>query len=70
MKPPPQSPPWGDTKQFAWEEHALGYDYFLVELPLSGPSYDPLQSVAKGSVSLISNRGQWRLYRREPPSNR
>jgi hypothetical protein len=67
MKPPPASPPWGDPTQFAWGVHGLGYDYFLVEQPLTGPPRDPLAGAPRGAVALISARGAWRLYRRERP---
>jgi hypothetical protein len=61
MKPAPLAPPWGDPAQFVWSLHAPGYDYFLLERG----ALDPLATLPRGAVKLISARGQWRLYRRE-----
>ncbi len=65
LKPPPESPPWGDPGQFVWHAHAAGYDYFLVELPAEGPEPDPFREAPAGAVTLISGEGRWALYRRE-----
>jgi hypothetical protein len=67
QKPSPEAPPWGDRTQFSWPEHGLGYDYFLVEMPLEGPQIDPLSNVPADAVTRLSAKGQWRLYRRERP---
>jgi hypothetical protein len=67
QKPAPEAPPWGDRTQFVWQDHGLGYDYFLVEMPLEGPQVDPLSNVPKDAVTRLSSRGPWRLYRRERP---
>jgi hypothetical protein len=67
QKPSPEAPPWGDRTKFSWQDHGLGYDYFLVEMPLAGPQIDPLMSVPADAVTRLSSKGQWRLYRRERP---
>jgi hypothetical protein len=67
QKPVPEAPPWGDRTQFIWQDHGLGYEYFLVEMPLDGPQVDPLTNVPAEAVKRLSSRGQWRLYRRERP---
>jgi hypothetical protein len=67
QKPAPEAPPWGDRTQFVWQDHGLGYDYFLVEMPLEGPQIDPLSNVPTGAVTKLVSRGPWRLYRRERP---
>jgi hypothetical protein len=67
QKPVPVAPPWGDRTQFLWQEHGLGYDYFLVEMPLEGPQIDPMETVPPDAVTRLTNRGRWRSYRRERP---
>ena len=67
QKPSPEAPPWGDRTQFVWQDHGLGYDYFLVEMPLEGPQIDPLSNVPSDAVTRLSSRGPWRLYRRLRP---
>lgn len=64
MKPPPVTPPWGNPRHFVWEEHGLGYDYFLLERPLGAPEIDPLGQAPDGAAALLLDHGQWRLYRR------
>jgi len=63
----PEAPPWGDRTQFVWQDHGLGYDYFLVEMPLAGPQIDPISNVPSSAVTKLVSRGPWRLYRRERP---
>ncbi len=67
QKPPPPAPPWGDAAQFDFAEHAAGYDYFLVELPLDEQPtrVDPLERAPVGAVRLVSAQGRWRLYERQ-----
>ncbi len=68
QKLPPPAPPWGDPALFVWAEHGAGYDYFLVELPVTGTSNDPLHALAAqaaGPVTLVKAAGQWRVYRRK-----
>jgi hypothetical protein len=67
QKPSPEAPPWGDRTQFVWQDHGLGYDYFLVEMPLEGPRIDPLSNVPTDAVTRVSSKGQWVLYRRLRP---
>jgi hypothetical protein len=65
QKPVPEAPPWGDRTQFDWQDHGLGYEYFLVEFPLAGSRIDPLTNVPANAVTQVFSKGQWRLYRRE-----
>lgn len=67
QKPSPQAPPWGDRTQFDWQDHGLGYDYFLIEMPLEGPRIDPMSNVPADAVTRLTSRGPWLLYRRERP---
>ncbi len=64
-RPAPQAPPWGDPAQFVWQEHGAGYDYFLLERPMDGVWPEPFRDAP---VTLVSDRGQWRLYRRTDPA--
>jgi hypothetical protein len=72
MKEPPPSPPWGDPRLFDWQQHAAGYDYFLLELPVDGAPPDPMRFVPPGAVGVVSAHGQWVLWKRlqevEPPA--
>ena len=67
QKPSPEAPPWGDRTQFVWQDHGLGYEYFLVEMPLAGPQIDPMSNVPGSAVTRLSSRGPWLLYRRLRP---
>jgi hypothetical protein len=67
QKPSPQAPPWGDRTQFDWQDHGLGYDHFLIEMPLQGPRIDPMTNVPTNAVTRLSSRGPWLLYRRDRP---
>jgi hypothetical protein len=68
MKPPPPSPPWGDPAAFVWEQHAAGWDYFLLELPAGRPPPpDPMQLAPPGSVEVASAAGRWILWRKRTP---
>jgi hypothetical protein len=62
MKPPPLHPPWGSPDGFVWSEHAPGYDYFLLELPVEGKPPAPFEDAPDGAVRLVVSRGRWRLY--------
>jgi hypothetical protein len=68
MKPPPPSPPWGDPDLFVWQEHASGYDYFLLERPARGPAPEPMRSAPSGAVEVVSDLGQWLLWKRREPA--
>jgi hypothetical protein len=64
MKEPPPAPPWGDPRQFVWQEHAAGWDYFLLQIPVDGPAPDPFVDAPAGAVRRVSARGQWVVYRK------
>lgn len=67
LKPPPESPPWGERERFDWAQHSLGWDYFLVEMPPGQPLVDPIAPIAggpSGAARLLSDEGAWRLYER------
>jgi hypothetical protein len=64
LKPPPPSPPWGDPRAFDWNEHAAGYDYFLLELPTEGAPPDPMAGAPRDAVGEVFARGHWVVYRR------
>jgi hypothetical protein len=62
MKPPPDSPPWGDPGAFDWAAHAAGWNYFLIEQPLQGPPVDPMRAAPPGAVRRVSQQGQWEVW--------
>jgi hypothetical protein len=61
--PPPPHPGWGNPRHFVWEEHAAGFDYFLLQVPVRGPAPDPFADAPPGAVEPVVTRGRWRLYR-------
>jgi hypothetical protein len=61
MKPPPDSPPWGDPLLFEWPAHAH-FDYFLVEQPLTGPPVEPMRAAPPGAVRRIIQQGQFEVW--------
>jgi hypothetical protein len=64
MKPPPDSPPWGEPMLFDWELHR-GWDYFLIEQPLAGERREPMRLAPPGAVRRVFAGGSWELWRRE-----
>lgn len=55
------APPWSHTDQFDWNADAAPYDYFLTFR--EGWEYSPMkQPLVEGKVSLVAERGAWRLY--------
>lgn len=67
QKSMPESPAWGNRELFSWQVHGLGYEYFLVELPIGVPPVDPMTTVPAGAVTRLSSTGRWRLYWRVRP---
>ncbi len=63
-KPPPPHPAWGDSKAFVWQEHAAGFEYFLVEAPTDGPPLDLAAAAPAGAVELVREAGRFRVYRK------
>ena len=62
MKPPPDSPPWGDPLVFDWAAHASGWNYFLIEQPLAGPAVEPMRAAPPGAVRRVSQQGQFEVW--------
>jgi hypothetical protein len=56
----PQSPSWDAPQQFAFSQHAAGWDYFLVH----GPSRVQVFAGAEQKVRLIDRKGDWALYQK------
>ena len=68
MRPPePPAPSWGDPRQFEWDKHAAGFDYFLLEIPLSDPPADPMQTAPPGAVQKVAAHGRFILWKRLGP---
>ena len=57
----------GDARQFVWERHAEGYDYFLQELPMKSAAADPFKSAPPGAVGVVQAKGRWVVYKRLVP---
>ena len=66
MKPPPDSPPWGDPRLFDWQLHAH-WDYFLIEQPLDGPPVEPMRAAPPGAVRRVVAAGQFELWQNLVP---
>lgn len=65
MKPPePAAPSWGDPRQFDWQAHAAGFDYFLMEVPGEGPLPDPMATAPAGAYGTVMARGRFILWNR------
>jgi hypothetical protein len=61
MKPPPESPPWGDPLLFEWAEHSA-WDYFLIEQPLDAPAVQPMRAAPPGAVRRVFAGGQFEVW--------
>jgi hypothetical protein len=61
MKPPPESPPWGDPRLFDWNEHSH-WDYFLIEQPLQGDPVEPMRQAPPGAVRRVFAQGQFEVW--------
>jgi hypothetical protein len=59
----PASPPAGRAYWFDWEQHAAGWDQFLIRDRDPDRRYDYFVGHA-GEVALVIEQGRWRLYRR------
>jgi hypothetical protein len=71
LKPPPPSPPWGDPAAFVWEQHASGWDYFLLERPVGAPPPpDPMLLAPPGAVRVAFAGERWILWSRAPAGPR
>ena len=64
MKAPPPSPAWGDPRQFVWSEHAAGYDFFLMEMPIGRTPFDPFRDAPRERVGSVAVNGNWILWHR------
>jgi hypothetical protein len=64
MKAPPPSPAWGDPRQFVWDEHAAGFDFFLMEMPVGRSPFDPMRDAPRERVGSVAVNGQWLLWHR------
>ena len=64
MKDPPPSPAWGDPRQFVWSEHAAGYDFFLMEMPIGRTPFDPFRDAPRERVGSVAVNGNWILWHR------
>ncbi|HUH01265.1 MAG TPA: hypothetical protein VML75_04670 [Kofleriaceae bacterium] len=61
--PRPASPPAGRAYWFDWEQHASGWDQFLIRDRDVDRRHDYFAGHA-GEVALVIQQGRWRLYRR------
>lgn len=61
--PSPLSPPPGRPYWFRWEEHAAGWDQFLIRDAEPDQRHDYFAGHT-GEVELVIERGRWRLYER------
>jgi hypothetical protein len=66
MKPPPDSPPWGDPRLFDWAAHGA-WDYFLIEQPLAEPPVEPMRAAPPGAVRRVFAAGQFELWQNLVP---